>query len=115
MAIQLVNDALRTGQLFLPRDSRCAQDALRLEWEVKKNGKKVVSDRFHSDALDMLVYAYRHSRAYREQPIEERPETGTTKWQEEKLLQAAIDRDRAKSDPDYAEDLAWAKVLEQDE
>jgi hypothetical protein len=115
MAIQLVNDALRTKQLFLPRDSRCAQDALRLEWEVKKNGKKVVSDRFHSDALDMLVYAYRHSRAYREQPIEEKPDAGTTKWQEAKLLQAAIDRDRARTDPSFAEDRAWARVLEQDE
>ena len=114
LAIELVNDAFRTKQIYLPRNSRCAQDALRVEWKIKADGKRVVSDRFHSDALDMLVYAYRHSRAYREKPIPEKPETGSAKWQEDRLLQAALDRARAKVDPDFAKELVYAQGLESD-
>jgi hypothetical protein len=57
--IELVNDALRTGRLFLPRGSRCGEDALKVEWDRSTPERLKVSDRFHSDVLDALLYGFR--------------------------------------------------------
>lgn len=56
--IELVNDAFRTHRLWVPKDSRFAQDALLMEWNRDDPEKPKISDRFHSDAADSLLYAY---------------------------------------------------------
>lgn len=57
--IELVNDAFRTGRLFLPPGSRCGDDAMKLEWDRSTPERLKVSDRYHSDALDALLYSFR--------------------------------------------------------
>jgi len=57
--IELVNDAFRTGRLFLPPGSRCGEDAMKVEWDRTTPEKPKISDRFHSDALDALLYGFR--------------------------------------------------------
>lgn len=61
--IELTNDALRTRRLLAKRDSQFAQDSFLLEWDKDKStgDKLVVSDVFHSDITDALLYAYREA------------------------------------------------------
>lgn len=56
--IEWVNDALRTHRLYVPAESRFAQEALLLEWDKSNPEKWIISERFHSDTADALLYAY---------------------------------------------------------
>ena len=59
--IELVNDALRTGTLRARQSSVFVQDSKLLEWDRDKDSgdKRVISDVFHSDICDAVLYAYR--------------------------------------------------------
>lgn len=72
--IELLNDALRSKRFFAPSDSRFAQDAMLVEWDKSNPEKPVISDRFHSDICDAVLYAYRESLHYLHEPPEERHE-----------------------------------------
>lgn len=61
--IELVNDALRTSKLKARADSIFVADSQLLEWDKDKSSgdKLVVSDSFHSDICDALLYAFREA------------------------------------------------------
>lgn len=70
--IELFNDALRTSQFRAKESSRWAQDTLLIEWDSDKSTpeRKVVSDRYHSDICDAVLYAWRESYSFTsERPI----------------------------------------------
>lgn len=98
--IELLNDALRTGVFHAKKDSRFAQDAMLVEWDRSNPEKPKISDRFHSDAGDMVLYGYRealHWLAVPEQP--KAPKPGTPEWQAkhvkaaEEALQAQFEKE----------------------
>ncbi len=80
--VELLNDALRTKRFFAKRDSTFAQDCGLLEWNRdKSNGDKlVVSDAFHSDITDAVLYAFRESLHWLEQPAKPLVKTGSKEW-----------------------------------
>jgi hypothetical protein len=79
--IEWVNDALRTHTLFVPADSRFAQDALLLELDRTNPEKPKISDRFHSDTADGLLYAYVKALHWLEVPAAPpAPVIGTEAW-----------------------------------
>jgi hypothetical protein len=79
--IEWVNDALRTHTLFVPADSRFAQDALLLELDRSNPEKPKISDRFHSDTADGLLYAYVKALHWLEVPAAPpAPVIGTEAW-----------------------------------
>jgi hypothetical protein len=57
--IELLNDALRTDLMFAPADSRFAQDCLKVEWDRSNPEKPKISERFHSDICDAVLYGWR--------------------------------------------------------
>lgn len=61
--IELMNDALRIGRLHATTASHFARDSQLLEWDRdrSKGDRKVVSERFHSDIIDAVLYAYREA------------------------------------------------------
>lgn len=61
--IELLNDAMRTRKFFAKKDSAFAQDCFLVEKDKDKSkvDKIVVSDRYHSDICDAVLYAYRES------------------------------------------------------
>lgn len=71
--IEWVNDAFRTRRLYVPPDSRFAQDALLLEWDKTNPEKWKWSDKFHSDTADGLLYAYVEALAWLHVPAEAPP------------------------------------------
>jgi hypothetical protein len=95
--IEILNDCLRTGRFLAKKDSRFASDAMLLEWDFDKMrpDKKVVSDRFHSDIIDAVLYGFKESPAYSWQPEPIKPKIGTPEWgkqEEERMFSADFER-----------------------
>lgn len=114
--IEMVNDALRTRRLFAKRDSRFVQDAFLMEWDMDRSSgdKLVVSDAYHSDAADSLLYAYRECLAWIYIPVVEKIKPNTEAWfaaealrLEELAERHAAKIDAMKNDPFYCE---WDEV-----
>lgn len=79
--IELLNDAMRTGVFHAKKDSQFAQDAMLVEWDRSTPEKPKISDRFHSDACDMVLYGYRKARHWLAQPeVATPPLYGTIEW-----------------------------------
>jgi hypothetical protein len=57
--IELLNDDLRSGRMFAPSASRFAQDCMLVEWDKSNPESWSISDRFHSDICDAVLYAHR--------------------------------------------------------
>lgn len=85
--IELLNDSLRTGDLRAKESSRFAEDCLKVEWDMDKStpDKKRVSDRFHSDICDAVLYAWRESYSYTHDktPTKQAPKWGSPEWAKE--------------------------------
>ena len=57
--------------------------------------KKVVSDRFHSDIIDAVLYGFKESPAYAWEPPKIKPKEGTPQWakeEEDSMYQAELNR-----------------------
>jgi hypothetical protein len=101
--IELLNDALRSGRLKAKRDSRFAQDAMLVEWDKSNPEKWKLSERFHSDICDAVLYGYRLAKQWLSQP--EAPpaaRVGTPEW-----MQAMAAQQQAQ------EAAAWAQRRQQ--
>lgn len=92
--IELLNDALRTGRFFARTDSRFARDAMLVEWDRSNPEKPKISDRYHSDVIDAVLYAYRRALHWLHEPRPEGPQPGTQAAfeAEERELEAATER-----------------------
>ena len=62
--IELMNDDLRTGKLMIKNSSRCAEDMALVQWDVLTKEKRTISNNFHSDITDAVLYAWRFSTHY---------------------------------------------------
>jgi hypothetical protein len=83
--VELFNGAMRTQQFMAKKDSLFAADSYRVEWDMDKAtpDKKVVSDRFHSDIADAVLYAWRESYSFTHVPSIPKPKHGTPEWEQE--------------------------------
>lgn len=82
--LALLNDAIRRGNLKAKRDSRFAADCMELELDREKSrpDKMVVSNKFHSDVVDAVLYAFKLSPAYSWTPKSREPVKGSREWYE---------------------------------
>ncbi len=70
--VAFLNDALRTGRFKAKPTSRFAQDSLLVEIDRDKSrpDKVKISDKYHSDIIDAVLYAFKESPAYAyEEPL----------------------------------------------
>lgn len=91
--IELLNDALRTGRLRAKSNSLFAQDAMLLEWDRDNPEKPKISDRFHSDIVDSVLYGFRESLHWLYETPKVVPAIGTPehlKEEERKIWEGAI-------------------------
>lgn len=77
--IELMNDALRTGRLKAKVGSRFEHDCKMVEWDKDKTtpDKRVISNRFHSDICEAVLYAWRESYSFTHTPEVPKPKPGT--------------------------------------
>lgn len=80
--IELLNDALRTEKFYARPDGRFADDTQRVEWDKdKSNGDRlVVSNRFHSDITDAVLYAFRESLHFLAEDLPTAIRAGSEEW-----------------------------------
>lgn len=97
--IELMNDCLRTGQLKARPSSRFAQDCMRVEWDMDKSrpDKKIISNRFHSDICEAVLYAWRETYAYTYEKPKEITKEGSREWLD-KLEEKAMEHFQALED-----------------
>lgn len=61
--LELLSDSLATGKFLAKKDSSFAEDCALTEWDMEAKSKGIlkISDRYHSDIIDAVLYAYRES------------------------------------------------------
>lgn len=111
--IELLNDAMRTGRFFAKKDSQFANDCGLVEWEkdLEHPGRLKISDRFHSDVGDAVLYGYREALHWLSEPEKVLPKIGTHSWQQkqaEEMEEQLQEQLRRKQTPEL-EDL-WADM-----
>lgn len=80
--VAFLNDALRTGRFKAKSGSKFAQDTFLVEIDRSKSrpDKIKISDKYHSDIIDAVLYAFKLSPAYAFQVPEEPAQPGTPEW-----------------------------------
>ena len=87
--IELLNDALRTGRMVADQTSRFAQDCGKIEWDRRNPEKPRISDAFHSDIADAVLYGWRRCQQWLSQPPPAPPPArGTEEWHRKQLEEA---------------------------
>lgn len=94
--VTFLNDALRTGRFKARFDSNFAKDSYLVEIDRSKStpDKIKVSDTYHSDIIDAVLYAFKESPAFTYTPPDPKPKVGTKEWadqQEDEMFNAAIE------------------------
>lgn len=92
--VAFLNDALRTGRFLAKRDSKFAQDCNLVEIDRDKStpDRIRISDKYHSDIIDSVLYAFKESPGYAYQEPEKVPAKGTREWndrEQTKMFEAA--------------------------
>lgn len=101
--IELLNDAMRLKRFHAKRDSRFAEDCGRIKWETDlvNPEKPKVSDNFHSDIADAVLYAYRESLHWLSEAQPVKPKAGSEAWmaaqarEAEEMLIAKLEREKS--------------------
>lgn len=86
--VELLNDALRTGHFKASAKSKFAEDSFLVEIDRDKStpDRIKVSDFYHSDIIDAVLYAFKFSPAYSyEPPKAPKPKWGTQEWAEDQV------------------------------
>lgn len=109
--IELLNDALRTKNFRAKSKSQFAHDCQLVEWDKDKStgDRKVISESFHSDICDAVLYGFREAMHWLFVPEKKSAaKYGTREWaaaEEEKIERAVEDATRRdRDDPAQWED-----------
>lgn len=83
--IELMNSDLRNGTLKIKKSSVFAEDSKLVQWDRDKSNpnKLVISDVYHTDIGDSVLYAYREARHYLYAPEPQKNIIGTNEYMKE--------------------------------
>lgn len=87
--IELLNDALRTKRFKARPESQFVHDCNSLEWNLDKKepDKLVISDRYHSDICDAVLYAFRSALHWLSEPAKTYPALGSPEHNQQQVDQ----------------------------
>ena len=93
--VAFLNDAIRTGRFKAKSASKFAQDCNLVEIDKSKSrpDKIAVSDKYHSDIIDAVIYAFKLSPAYAFQVPAPKAKVGTPEWskaEEERMFESEL-------------------------
>lgn len=90
--IEILNDALRTQKFYANKTSHFANDCFLVEWD-KESLQPKISDNYHSDITDAVLYAFRESLHWLYEPEKFIPKRNTPEWfaQAERDMEEALE------------------------
>jgi phage terminase large subunit-like protein len=113
--IELLNDDLRTERFKAFENSLFQEDCMLVQWDkdskIRNPEKPKISDTYHSDICDAVLYAWRECKHYLSEKPVKAPVEGTNDYMKELENREAEDMQRKKEDP-YAFELE--KQFEED-
>lgn len=113
--IELLNDAMRTGRFYASRGSRFAQDCYLVERDRDKTriDKIVISEKYHSDICDAVLYAFRESLHWLSEPVKPKPKPTDPEYfaaEEREMEQTLIRELEAQKEHDFYDNLDLYKL-----
>jgi hypothetical protein len=107
--IELLNDSMRSGRFFALEGSRFGHDATQVEWDREKSvgDKLVISDRFHSDIGDAVLYAFRESLAWTHEAASPPAPPLSSPERQAQFEADLMDRMERELQAEKAEETAW--------
>lgn len=87
--IKLLNDDLATGKLRARPDSRFAEDCNLVVWDYDNPTHPKISDTYHSDITDAVLYAWRECQHYLSEAPKKNPKFASEEWaaaEEQRLM-----------------------------
>ena len=113
--IELLNDDLRTEKFKAFNKSLFEEDCMLVQWDkdsrIRNPERPKISDTYHSDICDAVLYAWRECRHYLSEKPEIKPKDGTDAYMKELEMKEALECEEKKKDP-YAFELQ--KLYEED-
>ena len=101
--IELLNDDLRTEKFKAFEGSIFQEDCVLVQWDkdskLRNPEKPKISDTYHSDICDAVLYAWRECRHYLSEKPSEPVKEGTNEYMKELERKEAEDMQRKKDDP----------------
>lgn len=105
--IEILNDEMRNGHFKVPRGSLFESDCYKMEWDRDNPEKLKISDRFHSDITDAVLYGAREAFAYLAAAELKKPARNTNEYEEQAERDLAAreqQRAEAQANGDYTQD-----------
>lgn len=109
--IELLNDDLRTGKLQAYVGSRFEEDCALVQWDrsakLVQQQKLKISEAYHSDINDAVLYAWRECRHYLAEAELKKPARNTNEYEEQAERELAAreqQRAEAQANGDYTQD-----------
>ena len=113
--IELLNDDLRTEKFKAFKSSLFEEDCMLVQWDkdskIRNPERPKISDTYHSDICDAVLYAWRECRHYLSEKPKAQPKEGSDAYMKELEMREARECEERKKDP-YAFELE--KLYEQD-
>ena len=113
--IELLNDDLRTEKFKAFKSSLFEEDCMLVQWDkdskIRNPERPKISDTYHSDICDAVLYAWRECRHYLSEKPKEKIEDFTDAYMQELEAREAEECEQRKKDP-YSFDLQ--KMYEED-
>jgi hypothetical protein len=106
--VELLNDRLRLGQVLAKKDSRFATDSylVQIDWEKSSPEKIVVKSNPHSDIIDAVIYAFRHSPFWTYEEPKAEAKFGSKEY-EEAMLANHFERLRKQNQNEKDKERDW--------
>jgi PBSX family phage terminase large subunit len=113
--IELLNDDLRTEKFKAFKSSLFEEDCMLVQWDkdskIRNPERPKISDTYHSDICDAVLYAWRECRHYLSEKPKEKAVVNTDVYMAEMEKKEAVECEERKKDP-YAFELE--KLYEED-
>lgn len=113
--IELLNDDLRTGKLQAYTGSRFEQDSSLVQWDRSTPAKPKISDTYHSDIADAVLYAWRECRPFFEKPEKRVPVPIDTYMAELEAKEAEAMEQRLSNQDEFTDVSDWSDLGIDDE
>ena len=101
--IELLNDDLRTEKFKAFKSSLFEEDCMLVQWDkdskIRNPERPKISDTYHSDICDAVLYAWRECRHYLSEKPEKKPKVNTNAYMDELEMKEAMEFEEKKRDP----------------